>query len=100
MDSFDINTYKEIFIKSSNESLARLKALLAEKPQQAEEIHRLFHTLKGRSYFMGYEDLGHDCLWGEKALEVKVGVHSLLEINETEELLKLVDKIKQKIEAL
>lgn len=100
MDSFNLSDYKDIFIKSTNDDLKRIKKLLKENPDDIGVIHRLFHTIKGRSFFIGYHDLGMICLNAEKKLDQKVKMGAKLSETEKKDLLAYVEQINAMVPKL
>ena len=76
MTAIDLKTYLPMFISSVKDSLIivekNFNILLSStvNPDQQKiaytEIHRMFHMIKGRALFMGYEQTGQYCLLLEK----------------------------------
>lgn len=98
MDSFDVGSYKDIYLKSAKELVGRIDLLLKGKVNDVSELHRLFHTIKGESFFMGYTALGDLCLKAEKELEHKLTTDNSLNPAEIEELARLVDEVRSELE--
>ncbi len=98
MDSFDIGSYKNIYLKSAKELVARIDLLLNGAVKDVSELHRLFHTIKGESFFMGYTELGNLCLKAEKELEHKLTTGSSLDPSEIEKLTRLVGEVRLELE--
>lgn len=94
MDSFDVGSYKNIYLKSAKELVGRIDLLLKGAVDDVSELHRLFHTIKGESFFMGYSELGNLCLKAEKELEHKLITSSNLDQTEIEKLVALVNEVK------
>lgn len=98
MDSFDIGSYKNIYLKSAKELVARIDLLLNGAVEDVSELHRLFHTIKGESFFMGYTELGNLCLKAEKELEHKLTTDSSLDPSEIKKLTRLVGEVRLELE--
>ena len=93
MDSNDLDSYKPLFLQSANKNLERLKDLLIQSPADIQELYRLFHTVKGQGFFMGYQVVGENALKGEKILRELMENHQSLDENIKKELMRLIDLI-------
>lgn len=76
MTAIDLIAYVSMFISSVKDSLLIVEknfnlllsptVNLDQQKTAYTEIHRMFHTIKGRAFFMGYEQTGQYCLLLEK----------------------------------
>lgn len=100
MNVVDVKSYKDDYLKHTREDLDRLNKLLKENPEEIPVIHRLLHTIKGRSFFMGYHDLGVVCLNAEKMTEHKLKMGASLGEGEIKKLLTELERINLLLEKI
>ena len=85
MADFDFKSYTALYLKNAHEEIKTIRNLINLKSADIKTLHRVCHSLKGQSFFMGFDDIGH------KALELVKYFKSLLDNNQT---ISLNDKIK------
>lgn len=93
MDPRGLDSYKELFLKSAEETVLNIYQSLSTSVVDRVLLHRLFHNLKGQVLFMNLIDLGSLCLEGEKILDEIIKNNLVLEDNKKQELLNLINRI-------
>lgn len=76
MVDFDLKSYTALYLKNAQEEIDLIRKHINQKDVDIKELHRISHTLKGQSFFMGIDDIGN------KAWELEKYYKSLLEGNE------------------
>lgn len=85
MVDFDLKSYTSLFLTNAREEIESIRSLISQKDVDIVALHRIAHTLKGQSFFMGFNDIGL------KALELETYFKSLLDNNQSIEQNKNVD---------
>lgn len=96
MVDFDLKSYTALYLKNAQEEIDLIRSLFSQNDKDVKALHRICHTLKGQSFFMGFNDIGL------KALELETYFRSLLENSESIEQGKSinVDSVLDDIEKL
>lgn len=99
MNSIDLSSYQNLFLKTAHEYLTTLKtkfSLLKQSTSDADEkfeLYRLMHSFKSRSLFLGYKQIGLIC----KTLEDIFRAIKENKIILSDELFNTVNNIIQKM---
>lgn len=72
----DLKSYTALYLKNAQEEIELIRSLISQGDVDIKILHRIGHTLKGQSFFMGFNDVGL------KALELETYFKSLLENNQ------------------
>lgn len=75
MVDFDLKSYTALYLKNAQEEINLIRNYISQKDIDIKALHRITHTLKGQSFFMGIDDVGN------KAWELEKYYKSLLEGN-------------------
>ncbi|PJC31405.1 hypothetical protein CO051_04160 [Candidatus Roizmanbacteria bacterium CG_4_9_14_0_2_um_filter_39_13] len=75
MVNFDLKSYTALYLKNAQEEIRLIRDYINQKDVDIKALHRITHTLKGQSFFMGIDDIGN------KAWELEKYYKSLLEGN-------------------
>ena len=75
-----LKSYTTLYLKNAQEEVRSVRNLNSQKDVDVKTLHRICHTLKGQSFFMGYNDIGL------KALELETYFKGRLENKQTNEL--------------
>ncbi|KKP37469.1 MAG: hypothetical protein UR23_C0003G0004 [Candidatus Roizmanbacteria bacterium GW2011_GWA2_32_13] len=73
MGDFDLKSYTDLFLKNAQEEIKSIRSFISQDNVDIKSLHRICHTLKGQSFFMGFNDIGL------KALELETYYKSLLD---------------------
>lgn len=73
MVDFDLKSYTELYFKNAQEKVTLIRSLINLNDADISTLHRICHSLKGQSFFMGHEEIG------KKALELEKYFRSLLD---------------------
>lgn len=73
----DLKSYTALYLKNAQEEIESIRSLSSQSDVDVKGLHRICHTLKGQSFFMGFNDIGL------KALELEAYFKSLLDNNQT-----------------
>jgi chemotaxis protein histidine kinase CheA len=57
MTTINIDSYRDLYYQTTLDYLKQLSEAI--KTKNPDELHRLAHSLKGQSYFIGYQEFGH-----------------------------------------
>ena len=88
----DLKSYTALYLKNAQEEIRSIRSLIGQGDEDIKTLHRISHTLKGQSFFMGFNDIGL------KALELETYFKSLLDGGQKTEL--NVSGVLEEIESL
>lgn len=88
MVDFDLKSYTALYLKNAQEEINLIRNYINQKEVDVKALHRISHTLKGQSFFMGIDDIGN------KAWELEKYYKSLLDSNENSSVIKNIDDVK------
>jgi chemotaxis protein histidine kinase CheA len=88
----DLKSYTVLYLENAQKELNLLRSLISQEVPDLKELHRVSHTLKGQSFFMGFNDIGL------KALELETYFKGKLENTQTNDL--NVEAILEEIEVM
>jgi chemotaxis protein histidine kinase CheA len=97
MPNDDLSQYKDLYIKTANEYIAKINksiSFLSDPAQLAgavDELYIAIHSLKGQSNVMGYETAGTLCADVQEKLRI---IKETKNYDEIESLLEPIEKIK------
>lgn len=95
MVDFDLKSYTVLYLKNAQEEIKSIRSFISQKSTDFETIHRICHSLKGQSFFMGFNDIGN------KALQLEKHYKNLLDNADVSETPNLdVEKTLVEIESL
>ncbi|MFA6081696.1 MAG: Hpt domain-containing protein [Patescibacteria group bacterium] len=94
MIDLDLKSYSDLYLKNAQEELRLIRSLISRDVVDIKTIHRICHSLKGQSFFMGFNDIGL------KALELEIYYRQLLENNQDQSKKTNVEEILSEIERL
>lgn len=57
MIDIDLKSYTVLYLKNAHEEIRLIRSLVNQKNTDFETLHRICHTLKGQSFFMGFNDV-------------------------------------------
>jgi len=92
MVDFDLKSYSALYLKNAQEEIVSIRDLVKQRNVDIKTVHRICHTLKGQSFFMGYNDIGL------KALELETYFKAKLENTQAKDI--AVEEILGEIEKL
>ena len=72
----DLKSYTALYLTNAQEEITSIRSLVSQKDVDIKTLHRVCHSLKGQSFFMGFNDIGL------KALELETYFKSLLDSNQ------------------
>lgn len=97
MPNDDLSQYKELYIKTANEYIAKINTSLAslsdpiQLPTAVDELYIAIHSLKGQSNVMGYEAAGTLCADVQEKLRI---IKETKNYDEIESVREPIEKIK------
>ena len=81
----DLKSYTALYLKNAHEEIETVRSLIDLERSDIKTLHRVCHSLKGQSFFMGFNDIGH------KAMDLEIFFKSLLN---NHQVISLNDKLK------
>lgn len=76
----DLKSYTALYLTNAQEEIESIRSLISQKDVDIKTLHRICHTLKGQSFFMGFNDIGL------KALELETYFKGRLENAQPKEI--------------
>lgn len=66
MVDFDLKSYTALYLNNAQEQVRLIRSFINQKDVDIKTAHRVCHTLKGQSIFMGFDKIGHKAFELEK----------------------------------
>lgn len=76
MVDFDLKSYTALYLENAQEEVESIRSFINQEKADIKTLHRICHSLKGQSFFMGFNDIGI------KALELELYFKSLVDGNQ------------------
>lgn len=80
MVDFDLKSYTVLYLKNAHQEISEIRRFVNEGSTDIKTLHRMCHSLKGQSFFVGFNDIGL------KALELETYFRSQLEGDQNKEI--------------
>jgi len=97
MPNDDLSQYKDLYIKTANEYIAKINKSLSflsdstQRPTAIDELYIAIHSLKGQSNVMGYEAAGTLCADVQEKLRI---IKETKNYDDIESIREPIEKIK------
>lgn len=76
----DLKSYTALYLINAQEEITSIRSLVSQKDVDIKTLHRVCHSLKGQSFFMGFNDIGL------KALELETYFKGRIENTQPKEI--------------
>ena len=76
-----LKSYTVLYLTNAQEEIKLIRSLISQKDVDVKELHRISHTLKGQSFFMGFNDIGLKALELETYFKARLENTQLKDVN-------------------